>query len=419
MQFKLFDSLSGGAQIGGTITDLPVVVAQGIFASKLDFGSNALSGANRWLEIAVRHNSGEGYVTLSPREQIGSSPYSVRTLSAATADVALDSQRLGGVNAAQYVQTTDARLSDARNPLPGSASYIQNTASPQTASLNLSGPVTSSAGINTAGNISASGGSIFGGSIITNGSLSVGSTAPANHRLAIFNAPPWTNSSWRGALEMEDQSAIGWRTGGANPNYGISHNSLGLFFFRTQSFPGNTVNPPTYDLYIDNNGRVGVGTTVPTSKLEIGAQDALKVVGFQPFITFRDGTTDAFMQSVNGNLTVLNANLAQNGAASGLLKFGILINADGTMNLCYNPQTPAVCGVSVSHPQTGYYDITFPQQINSRIFSATLALPSNFSQENVDVFHLRPTGQNTLRVRISTFGPAVADADNGFYLAVF
>lgn len=86
MQFKLYDSLSGGAQIGSTIADLPVTVTDGIFSVKLDFGANALSGADRWLEIAVRHNSGESYTTLAPREQIASSPYAVRTLSATSAD---------------------------------------------------------------------------------------------------------------------------------------------------------------------------------------------------------------------------------------------------------------------------------------------------------------------------------------------
>ena len=101
MQFKLFDSLGGAGQIG-LITDVPVTASEGIFSVKLDFGSNALSGANRWLEIAVRHNAGESYTTLSPREQIASSPYSVRTLSAASADNALS---LGGVAASGYLQT--------------------------------------------------------------------------------------------------------------------------------------------------------------------------------------------------------------------------------------------------------------------------------------------------------------------------
>src|SRR5688572_20914681 len=77
MQFKLFDSLSGGSQVGANLTDVPVTATAGIFSVRLDFGAPALSGANRWLEIAVRRNAGESYVTLSPREQISASPYAV------------------------------------------------------------------------------------------------------------------------------------------------------------------------------------------------------------------------------------------------------------------------------------------------------------------------------------------------------
>ena len=102
MQFKLFDSPGGLGQIGSTIADIPVTVTQGIFSVKLDFGANAMSGANRWLEIAVRHNSGESYTTLSPREQIASSPYAVRTLSAASAD---NAAALGGLPASEYLTT--------------------------------------------------------------------------------------------------------------------------------------------------------------------------------------------------------------------------------------------------------------------------------------------------------------------------
>src|SRR5688500_3089534 len=66
MQFKLFDAVSGGTQIGSTLTDLPVTVANGIFGVSLDFGSNPLTGANRWLEIAIRRTAGDSYVILSP-----------------------------------------------------------------------------------------------------------------------------------------------------------------------------------------------------------------------------------------------------------------------------------------------------------------------------------------------------------------
>src|SRR6187200_3164677 len=91
MQFKLFAAASGGVQQGSTLTDLPVTVTNGVFSVQLNFGASVVSGADRWLEVAVRHNSGEGYVTLNPRQQVASSPYAIRTLSAAMAD---DSQKL-------------------------------------------------------------------------------------------------------------------------------------------------------------------------------------------------------------------------------------------------------------------------------------------------------------------------------------
>lgn len=88
MEFKLFDALSAGMQIGSTITDNSVTVTGGIFTVNLDFGSTAFStGANRWLEISVRKAADPpGFTLLTPRQQITSSPYSLRTLSAMSAD---------------------------------------------------------------------------------------------------------------------------------------------------------------------------------------------------------------------------------------------------------------------------------------------------------------------------------------------
>lgn len=100
MQFKLYDSPAGGSQTGSTLTDVAVTVVDGIFAAQLDFGAAAFGGANRYLEIAVRRNSGESYTTLSPREQITSSPFSVRTLSASVADFATTAGTASSANTA-------------------------------------------------------------------------------------------------------------------------------------------------------------------------------------------------------------------------------------------------------------------------------------------------------------------------------
>src|SRR5687767_14278054 len=53
VQFKLFDALEAGAQLGLPLT-ATVTVANGIFTAPLDFGAAAFNGAARYLEIAVR-----------------------------------------------------------------------------------------------------------------------------------------------------------------------------------------------------------------------------------------------------------------------------------------------------------------------------------------------------------------------------
>ncbi len=150
-EFALFDAVSGGTQIGSTIVLNGVSVTEGVFSVKLDFGDQ-FSGAGRFLEIRVRPSGQPGITILAPRQPINSAPYSVKSLKAANADnstnavnatnatTAGNALQLGGVTADQFVQTGDPRLSDARDPLPGSISYIQNNTSQQSSSnFNISG----------------------------------------------------------------------------------------------------------------------------------------------------------------------------------------------------------------------------------------------------------------------------------------
>jgi hypothetical protein len=134
--FKIYDA--NGVQQGGQIQVSNVAVANGIFTVQLDFGTVLISPAtNLFLEIAVRPAGPQGaYTTLTPRQQITSAPFAVQALNAA---LAVDSQKLGGTNADQFVQILDPRLSDARNPLAGSSNYIQNTNVQQGANFNVSG----------------------------------------------------------------------------------------------------------------------------------------------------------------------------------------------------------------------------------------------------------------------------------------
>lgn len=87
MQFALFDAVSGGTQQGSTITNNSVSIVNGVFTVQLDFTSAPyVAGANRWLELSVKKPAEGSFTTLSPREQLVASPYSIRTLSTGTSD---------------------------------------------------------------------------------------------------------------------------------------------------------------------------------------------------------------------------------------------------------------------------------------------------------------------------------------------
>lgn len=79
-QFKLFGVLSGGAQIGSTVSVNNVTVTDGGFTVSLDFGATAFeAGDERWLELVVRSPAGSGsFVTLTPRQEITASPFTLK-----------------------------------------------------------------------------------------------------------------------------------------------------------------------------------------------------------------------------------------------------------------------------------------------------------------------------------------------------
>src|SRR5256884_1520135 len=214
LQFGLFDSLSGGAQVGSTQTLNTVAISNGVFTVSLDFGANAFNGANRFLEISARPSGAGSFTLLTPRQQITSTPYAVRSTSAGNADTATNATnaatatnatQLGGIAASQYVQTNDSRLSDARSPTAGSASYIQNRTSQQ-----------SSTNFNIAGNGTA-GGNLTGANLIANSSLGIATSSFARQPSlqigadinALFTLSPSDGSPNAGFIRFGDNT--GWK----------------------------------------------------------------------------------------------------------------------------------------------------------------------------------------------------------------
>lgn len=75
MEFRLYDALTGGTQIGPVIPKPTQPVTDGVFQVELDFGSAAFIGAPRYLEVTI-----EG-TTLSPRQAVTATPVAVYALS--------------------------------------------------------------------------------------------------------------------------------------------------------------------------------------------------------------------------------------------------------------------------------------------------------------------------------------------------
>ena len=81
LQFKLWDAASGGAQVGGTILLEDVLLADGLFTARLDFGAAAFRGQARYLEVAASCPAGSAFVPL-PRQELTGSPYALWALGA-------------------------------------------------------------------------------------------------------------------------------------------------------------------------------------------------------------------------------------------------------------------------------------------------------------------------------------------------
>lgn len=138
-EFSLYSALTGGDRIGSPIEVTNVTVAEGIFTVTLDFG-DVFSSGDKFLEIRVRPAGGTSYTGLDPRQPITSVPFAQKSIRADQAINAVNSTLLDGNPPTAFTLTTDPRLSDARDPLPGSTNYIQNRFTQQTgAAFNISG----------------------------------------------------------------------------------------------------------------------------------------------------------------------------------------------------------------------------------------------------------------------------------------
>ncbi len=161
-----------------------------------------------------------------------------------------------------------------------------------------------------------------------------------NGNVGIGSATP------NGKLEVVAQDAL--RLVGYNPFLTLFDSNAGYARGRIQGVAGdinlftesylNGANPFSF-LKVANNGNVGIGSAAPVGKLEVVAQDALRLVGYQPFLTLLDdnaGYAKSRLQGVGGDV-LLETEAFINSADP---TKGFLLVKSGTGNVGIGTATP-------------------------------------------------------------------------------
>lgn len=294
MRFELYDALAGGGQIGASITNNSVAVTEGVFSVTLDFGAEAFYGADRFLEIAVKRNASASFTILSPRQQIRSIPYAARALNAGRADLALDSNRLGGIDAAAYVTTAGA----------GNA-FVNNATTQQ------------------AGNFNISGNGIVGDT------LAVGTTPNLGFKFDVSGNTRMTTANGAVITFASPNSESGMSTIFNGGRADLRFDGLAV-----KLIAGPAGGPPSSasGITINTAGNIGVGTVNPLGKLHVAGntvQDRDKG-GMVKAMLYVDG--------IQFNPAIIRCYNGVTGASSGNCGFTVSQNSEGIYDIGFGFQ---------------------------------------------------------------------------------
>ena len=349
--FSIYDAENGGNLVAGPQPQpaSPTEIVNGLFTARLDFGDGVFTGPARWIELSVRKVGDVDFTTVTPRQELTSSPYAIRAQSAGTATDVSNGSVVKSLNALK----DDVTLAPGDNvtitpngntltiasaaggssiwALNGSSAYYNGgnvgvgTNNPQT-TLDLVGPqhaLTMTAfgpdvtfrdtgNTNARSVIQSVGGDL---NLFTESYMSGANTisflkVANNGNVGIGNPSP------QKTLDIvSPEHAIAMTANGPDVTFydnahgyarDVIQSVSGDLNFFTESYMSG-VNPISF-LKVANNGNVGIGNPSPQKTLDIvSSQHALGMTAFGPDVTFYDtgnGYARDVIQSVNGDLNI-------------------------------------------------------------------------------------------------------------------
>lgn len=249
-EFRIFDSLTGGAQLDGVVFKDNVDVRDGRFTVPLDFGTDVLDGDARWLEIRVRPGASTDpgdYITLSPRQKLNPAPYALYALTGpgSTGFWSANNNHIYNTNTGYVGIGTD-------NPL----------AHLHIADENIASVVVHETGNDVVAQLQAD-------------TQYVTLHSAFNHAMRFK-----INDVTRMKIEHTGNIGVGTSTPGFKFDVAGDINFTGNLYQNGSLFSGSSLwTPSGSNIYFDT-GNVGVGTDNPTAKFHSTSSDSTAIYGY-------------------------------------------------------------------------------------------------------------------------------------------
>ncbi|USO00275.1 MAG: hypothetical protein H6810_06350 [Phycisphaeraceae bacterium] len=287
-RFSLWDATTGGGEVGSPDAVPGVSVDRGLFTAELDFGAEA-HNAGRYLQIEVRTPAWDGsgdepaYFTFPDRTPMTASPYAINTRGIFVNEAG-DRVGVGTDQPTHPLHVSGDERTTMLVESPNTAGTwfnLLNTSEGgqfwrmiSTGSGNGEGP-----GNLLIGHGTQAGAESTAMTMLSNGNIGIGTTAP---KRSLHNEGDYYGKGHVWLHALEGDGADGTAYVQARDDSGTS--SIGMRL-RTQN--GGTINEA---IHITPYGHVGIGTTAPQDRLDIGSgalrfpDDTRQTTAYRPIV---------------------------------------------------------------------------------------------------------------------------------------